>query len=69
MNCSHCGCFVALLVSCQVEIRFDADDEVIRKTTIELYVQCHRERCRHSKTVNLEIAEEKLPFQIVLVEP
>ena len=69
MKCLHCGCFMVLLVSCQVEIRFDADDEVIRKTTIELYEQCPGEGCCHSKTVDLEIAEEKLPFQIVLVEP
>ena len=34
-----------------------------RKTTTEVYERCQREQCGYSETINVEVKEEKLPFQ------
>ena len=51
------------LVTASEELRYDPNDETIRKTTTEVYERCQREQCGYSETINVEVKEEKLPFQ------
>lgn len=51
------------LVTASEELRYDPNDETIRKTTTEVYERCKREQCGYSETINVEVKEEKLPFQ------
>ena len=65
MKCPKCGRFMERLVTASEELVYDSNDETIRKTTTEIYEQCKRERCGYSETINVEVKEEKLPFQVV----